>query len=49
VFAHVTVGGFTNQRTNLTIGNGFFGSIDDVRIYDRALSANQIRSLYGER
>ncbi len=30
-------------------GNGFFhGAIDDIRIYDRALSSNDIQNLYQE-
>jgi hypothetical protein len=33
---------------NHTFGDGFFsGSLDDVRIYNRALSANDVKQLYG--
>ena len=30
----------------LTIGNGFEGRLDEVKIYDRALTAKEVASLY---
>lgn len=45
--AAATLGGFTGQFYIATRGNGlsfFDGRVDDVRIYDRALSASEISS-----
>jgi hypothetical protein len=36
----------TGSDLDVTIGDGFKGSIDDVRIYDRPLSEDEINALY---
>jgi len=36
----------TESGMDVKIGSGFNGALDDVRIYDRALSSEQIRALY---
>ena len=36
----------TQEGPNLNIGSGFKGLLDDVRIYDRALSAVEVKALY---
>jgi hypothetical protein len=38
---------FGQQRRGSTIDNPYFGKIDDVRIYNRALSAEEVKRLYG--
>ncbi|MEM6810915.1 MAG: LamG-like jellyroll fold domain-containing protein [Pseudomonadota bacterium] len=42
--SNVEIGGRTD-----TTGNNFEGEIDDVRIYNRVLSANEIQALYREK
>lgn len=39
-------GSIANTNASLTIGNGFPGSIDDIRIYNRALSAAEVSAIY---
>lgn len=39
----------TGDESEVTIGRGFNGLIDDLRIYRRALSEDEIRALYLER
>ena len=36
----------TGSELDVTIGDGFKGLIDDVRIYDRALSEDEINTLF---
>ena len=36
----------TGSDLDVTIGNGFKGTIDDVRIYDRPLSENEIKTIF---
>jgi hypothetical protein len=36
----------TGKDLDVTIGDGFEGSIDDIRLYDRALSEDEINALY---
>jgi hypothetical protein len=36
----------TGNELNVTIGRGFKGLIDDVRIYDRPLSEDEIKAIY---
>jgi hypothetical protein len=38
----------TESAMDVKIGSGFNGALDDVRIYDRALSTEQVRALYEE-
>jgi hypothetical protein len=50
--AGALTGTMPNNGSNLTIGrrdDGFYfpGKIDDVRIYNRSLSQNEIQQLYG--
>ncbi len=39
----------TGQDMEVTIGRGFNGLIDEVRLYDRALSADEIKALFDMR
>jgi hypothetical protein len=36
----------TGKELDVTIGDGFEGSLDDVRIYDRALSVDEINAIF---
>ncbi|NQU22612.1 MAG: LamG domain-containing protein [Candidatus Nealsonbacteria bacterium] len=36
----------TGDKLDVTIGSGFDGLIDEVRLYDRALSAEEIKALF---
>jgi hypothetical protein len=36
----------TGNELNVRIGQGFKGSLDDLRIYDRALSDEEIKVLF---
>ena len=36
----------TGDELDVTIGRGFRGLIDDVRIYERPLSGDEIKALY---
>ena len=38
----------TQSQEGSIIGDGFVGSIDDIRFYDRALSANEVGLLFAE-
>ena len=38
----------TASKADLVIGHGFFGIIDDVRIYNRALSESEIQNARNE-
>jgi len=39
----------TGDEIDVRIGQGFNGIIDEVRIYDRALSADEMKALFGQR
>ena len=36
----------TGKEIDVRIGQGFAGALDDVRIYDRALSTDEVKALY---
>ena len=36
----------TGEEMEVRIGRGFAGALDELRIYDRALSAEEIKALY---
>jgi hypothetical protein len=38
----------TGDEMDVTIGEGFEGLIDELRIYDRALSADEVKRLFGQ-
>ncbi len=39
----------TGSEMDVQIGRGFSGCLDDVRLYDRALSKDEINALYGKK
>jgi len=39
----------TGSEQDVTIGRGFRGAIDDLRIYDRALSEDEIQAIFAQR
>lgn len=40
--------GFTFNGTCATTGRNSFGTLDDARVYNRALSATEVKNLYGQ-
>ncbi|MCW1891976.1 MAG: prepilin-type N-terminal cleavage/methylation domain-containing protein [Candidatus Uhrbacteria bacterium] len=46
--SRVGAGALATNGANLTIGGGFPGYIDDVRVYRRTLSSQEVQTLYAE-
>ena len=39
----------TGDELDVVIGRGFRGAMDDLRVYDRALSEDEVQALYQEK